>query len=183
MLDFEIYEVLVTESIYSAVFTLVGVLIVVLIVSGSVIAALLVLYCVLFVDLCLLALVPLWGLTFNNVVVVHMLASVALSALYSLFVTIDFILVEAPRHLTKSEQRKVKARLAVSQTSSSVLHGIVASLLALMILGLNQNSYYLAVFARIWFGTVLFGSLSSFLLVPTILSFFGPVVDSEEKMV
>ena len=150
---------------------------VVFVITGSLMAALSVFLSVLIVDMCLLAMIPLLGLTFNNVIVVHMLASVALSVLYSLLVTMDYLLMDVPVHLTrrKQESRKYKARLAISRTSSSVLHGIIATLIALFVVYLVIDSYVFSIFVKIWFGTASIGMLNAYLLVPTILSFVGPV--------
>ena len=134
LLDFEMYTVLVRESIMSGIFSLAGVMLIVFLISGSLLLASTVCISVLLVDFFLVALIPIWGLTFNNLIVLHLLASVALSALYTLFLANDFVMIEAPGHLPKHKQRMYKARLSISQTSSSVLHGIIISLLVLAIL-------------------------------------------------
>ena len=45
----------------------------------------------------LLASMSVWNLTFNNVIVVHLLASLGLSVLYSVHIALTFLLVEAPK--------------------------------------------------------------------------------------
>ena len=96
LLDFEMYIILVEETIYSAIYSLAGVIAVMLLITGSIRGTLLILFSALIVDLYLVALIPLWDLTFNNVIVVHLLASVALSVLYSLFIILDFMMARSP---------------------------------------------------------------------------------------
>ena len=169
------YSVLVKESIMSGLFALLGVLIIIFLISGSLTSAIVVCISVLLVDFFLVALIDIWGLTFNNIVVVHLLASIAISALYSLLVAMNYMMVEAPSHLPKHKQRMYRARLSISQTSSSVVHGIIASLITLSMVAIVQQSYILEVFVRIWFGAILFSTLNAYLLVPTVLSLVGPI--------
>ena len=176
------YSVLVKESIMSGLFALLGVLIIIFLISGSLTSAIVVCISVLLVDFFLVALIDIWGLTFNNIVVVHLLASIAISALYSLLVAMNYMMVEAPSHLPKHKQRMYRARLSISQTSSSVVHGIIASLITLSMVAIVQQSYILEVFVRIWFGAILFSTLNAYLLVPTVLSLVGPTPSTEEKV-
>ena len=73
-----------------------AVFLVVLLITGSVFLAVLVIFSVLLVDLFLIAMVPLWDLTFNNITVVHLIASLGLSVLYSVHIALSFYLVDAP---------------------------------------------------------------------------------------
>ena len=75
----------------------------VLLITGYLFLATLVICSVLLVDLILVALLPLQDLTFNNIVVVHLVASLGLSVLYSVHITLSFMLVEAPRDMPKEK--------------------------------------------------------------------------------
>ena len=146
--------------------------------------AVLVIFSVLLVDLILIAILPLWDLSFNNIVVVHLVASLGLSVLYSVHISLSFHLVEAPRDMPKPKQRVWKARVGLSRIGSSVLHGSIATLLAVTIVGIfAQRSYIFIVFFKLWLGIVLVGMANAFILIPIVLSFVGPTPDYEQKKV
>ena len=109
-----------------------------MIITGSLFVSGLVVFSVLIVNLFLAALIPVWGLTFNNIVVVHLIASIGISVLYSAHITHTYLLVEPPEGLIKSKQRIWKTRVALGQIGSSVLHGSISTLLAIMIVGLSR---------------------------------------------
>ena len=116
-----------------------AVFIVVIIITGSLFVSGLVVISVLIVDLYLAALIPVWDLTFNNIVVVHVIASMGISVLYSAHITHAYLLVETPDNLTDKKKKRIwKTRVALGQVGSSVLHGSVSTLLAIMIVGLSR---------------------------------------------
>jgi len=96
MLIYEMFTVIVQEAVISCVSSVFAVFLVVLIITGSLWISGLVVSSVLLVDLFLVALIPLWGLTFNNILVVHLVAGLGLSVLYSLQIAHTFLLVQAP---------------------------------------------------------------------------------------
>ena len=64
---------------------------------------------------------------------------------------------------------------------SSMLHGIVAAAIAVIISGLQQESYFFVVFYKIWTGIIAFGTANAFIFIPIVLSIIGPTPDYEEK--
>ena len=54
-------------------------------------------------------------------------------------------------------------------------------MMARAIIAMIQNSYFLKVCVRVWFGTVLFAGLNSYLLMPTVLSVIGPVAHNRQN--
>ena len=96
MLIDEMFVVIVTETSLSSTFSLIAIFIVVLLITGSVRISGVTVMSVLLVDLFLIALIPLTDLTFNNLIVVHLIASLGLSVLYSAHISHTFLLVEAP---------------------------------------------------------------------------------------
>ena len=64
----------------------------------------------------------------------------------------------------------------------SQLHGVIAIALAVLIVNLVHQSYYLEVFSKMWAGLLLFGVVNAFILVPVILSFMGPTPDFSKKV-
>jgi len=63
---------------------------------------------------------------------------------------------------------------------SSVIHGGASTFIAVMILSMAK-SYVFMVFFKMWFGIVVFGMSNGFILLPVILSFVGPVPDTDHK--
>lgn len=182
MLTYEQFVVIIRETIVSSACSIFAVFLVVIIKSGSLFLGALVVFSVLLTDLFLVALVNLWGLTFNNIVVVHLVASLGLSVLYSVHITHTFLLVEAPRDMTAKKHRVWSSRVALSRIGSSVLHGSVATFIAVGTVGIFANrSYFFKVFYKLWLGIVVFGMANAFILIPILLSFFGPVNDFEQK--
>jgi len=62
---------------------------------------------------------------------------------------------------------------------SSVFHGGFSTFLAISVLS-PAKTYIFLVFYRLWFGIILFGMCNGFLLLPVLLSLFGPTVDLED---
>ena len=174
------FVVLVRETVVTCFLSIFAVFLVVLIITGSLFISGLSVFSVFLVELFIIAIIPMSDLTFNNLSVVHLLASLGLSVLYSVHISHRYLLVEAP-NLPKPRQRVFKARVAMSRIGSSVLHGSISTLLALIIVGASARSYYFIVFFRLWLGIVLVGMANAFILVPIILSFIGPTPNYEEK--
>ena len=137
MLTQEMFVVLVTETMLSSICSMAAVFLVVILITGSLPISCVVSLSVLLVYLGLSALIPLWDLTFNNVVVVHLVASLGLSVLYSAHIAYTYLLVEPPLELPQKRQRVWKAQVALSQMGSSMLHGIIASAIAVIIAGVQ----------------------------------------------
>jgi len=135
MLVQEMFVVLVRETMLSSFCSIGAVFLVVLMITGSLPISGVVSLSVLLVYLGLSALIPLWDLTFNNVVVVHLVASLGLSVLYSAHIAHTYLLMEPPLELPIKKQRVWKAQVALSRMGSSMLHGIVAAAIAVIIAG------------------------------------------------
>ena len=79
--------------------------IVVILLTASFLTAILVLISVFFVKLFIVGLIPLWSLTYNYFVLLHLLGSFTLSVFFTLFVFTDFILTDAPHYFSTKSQR------------------------------------------------------------------------------
>jgi len=72
--------------------------------------------------------------------------------------------------------------VALSRIGSSVLHGGIAILLAVCIVGLlARKSYFFDVFYKMWLVIAVSGMANAFFLIPNILSFCGPTPDQGKK--
>ena len=83
MLTFEIFVVIVQETVLTSLASLMAIFTVVLIITGSLEMAGLIMLSVSLVYLFLVALIPTTDIDFNHIVVVHLIASLGLSVLYS----------------------------------------------------------------------------------------------------
>ena len=175
------FVVLIKETIYSSACSVIAVFLVNLILSGSFATAILVAFSVCLLVLFLMALIPLWGMTFNNILVVHLIASLGLSILLSTHISHAYILALAPSTFSLKKRRNWKARVALSRIGPSVKHGSLATLLAVLIIGYSRQSYFFVVFFKLWVGIVLFGTLGAFVFIPISLSFLGPTPDYTDK--
>lgn len=173
---------IVQETLISSGCSIFAIAVVVLIITGSFTVSGLTVFSVLLVDLFLCATISIWGLTFNNIIVVHLVASLGISVLYTTHISHTYLLIEPPGQLEKKKQRVWKARVALSRIGSSVLHGGIATLLAVGIVGLlAKKSYFFVVFFKLWLVIAISGMANAFFLVPTILSFAGSTPDFKEK--
>ena len=182
MLTYEMFVSILRETAISSACSILAIAIVVLIVTGSPRISLLTILSVLLVDFFLLASISVWGLAFNHIIVVHLVASLGLSVVYTTHISHTFLVIEPPTKLDKKKQRVWKARVALSRIGSSVLHGGIVTLLAVGIVGLlAKKSYFFVVFFKLWLVISISGMANAFLLIPTILSFIGPLHDVKLK--
>ena len=102
MLVFEMFVVLIYETMISSLSSMVAVFFVVSLITGSGRIGLVTVGSVLLVYLGLAALLPIQDLTFNNVIIVHLVSSLGISVLYSAHISHSYLLVEAPLEYTDS---------------------------------------------------------------------------------
>jgi predicted RND superfamily exporter protein len=115
-LNYEQYFNFVPETLYSSGMSFLAVCGVILFITSSLTATLLVALCVAFVDLYLLALLYYWGLTFNTIVVLQIVIALGLAVDYSAHIAHCYLVVVPPPGSYKnlSEKRMYKVRKALS---------------------------------------------------------------------
>ena len=181
MMVYEKYVVIIQETIISLASSLVAVFLVTFGITASRRTAIFAFVSVTMIDLFLLALIPLVDLTFNYIVLIHLIISLGLSMVFSVNISLYYLRVTTSPDSSKSEQRLWKVRVALGHISTSVLHSSMATLLAVGIVGLlGQNSYYFQVFFRLWIGIILFGIANGFILIPIMLSLVGPLPNQKQ---
>ena len=174
-LDYEQYVLFVHETGLSMALSIGACLIVILIITASIQATLLVAFCVLLVDIFLAALIFYWGLTFNPLVVIYIVMAIGLSVDYSAHISHSYLTTEVPddkAYNTKEKARIYKAQQALSKMGSSVFHGGCSTFVAIACLA-PAKTYIFVVFFRLWLGIIIFGMANGFMLLPVILSFIG----------
>ena len=173
-LDYEQYKIFNRETAQNIGLALLAVFLVVLFLTGNVLASAYVILSVTLVDLNLFACMWYWGLTLNSVTVVNLVIAVGLAVDYSAHIAHSYLLHFPDDQLARSEQRREKSLYALGTIGSSVFHGAFSTFLAVVTLAGSQ-SYIFLVFFRMWTGIIIFGILHGFVLLPVLLSFLGPL--------
>ena len=174
-LDFEQYFIFTKEASVSITLSLIAVVLVILLITFNWKVTLMVLMCVILVDMFLVATIHYSELTFNSIVVVHVVVAVGFAVDYSAHIAHAYLIVDPPKHFKSTNaKRAYKAKTALSRMGSSVFHGAFATFLAINVL-IYSKSYIYTVFYRLWLGMIAFGVANGFILLPVVLSYFGPV--------
>ena len=80
--------------------------------------------------------------------------------------------------LTNHGKRVYKARGALESMGACVFHGAFSTFLAIIVLS-PSKSYIFVSFFKMWFGIIVFGTANGFILLPVLLSLFGPITESK----
>jgi len=179
-LDYEGYVTFGKDTSINVVLALVAVLVVLMIVTANLKVTLFVLFCVALVDLFLFALLAFWGVALNSVTVVNIVIAIGLAVDYTAHIGHSFLTVDPPEknengdQLSDHEKRIFKARGALGSMGASVFHGSASTFLAIVVLA-PSKSYIFQSFFKMWFGIIIFGVCNGFILLPAILSIWGPL--------
>ena len=178
--ELEQYTMLLMDQFKGIYLSLIAVILVVFFITVNVQVTALVVLSVLLVDFYLLALMFYWNLSFNTFTGLQLIFALGLAVDYSSHIAHNFLLVEPPAFcVTNQQKREYKARKAVSQMGSSVIHGGASTFIAISVLAFSE-SYIFQCFFRMWIGIIIFGIANGFFLLPIILSTCGPLIKNEE---
>ena len=134
----EQYIVFFEELYNGLLLSLVAVIIVVFFINVNLALTLLTVFAVILVDFYLVALIYYWGLTLNMFTGLNMIFALGLAVDYSSHISHSFLMAQPPSScVTNSEKRYYKARIAVSQMGSSVIHGATSTFLSILMLGFS----------------------------------------------
>ena len=162
---------------------MVAVIAVVFIITADIPVTALVSLNVFWVDLFLMGVIHFWDLTLNPIVMINIVVSVGIAVDYSAHIAYAYLTqkVDEENEETNTPEkiRKYKATMALRLMGSSVFHGGFSTFLAICVLSLGKT-YVFKVFFRCWFGIILFGIANGFLILPVLLSFFGPINTIED---
>ena len=136
MMVYEKFVVLIQETIISCTSSLVALFLVTFSITASRRTSIFAFLSVALIDLFLLALIPLVDLTFNYIVLIHLIISLGISMVFSVNISTYYLRVTTSPGLSKSEQRRWKVRVALGHISTSMLHSSMATLLAVGLVGL-----------------------------------------------
>jgi len=171
--------------ISNVVLALLAVWVVVYINTGSSSVTNMIIMCVGLVDLFLFALLYFWGVTLNSVTVVNIVIAIGLAVDYSAHIGHAYLMVKPPTHdlegnlISDMDRRNYKARGALREIGGSVFHGAFSTFLAILVLGPSQ-SYIFMTFFKMWMGIIIYGCANGFILLPVVLSLWGPLTTKEK---
>lgn len=151
---------------------LAAIVIVVLFITADILITFFVVLCVALVVLNVLASMIYWGITLNSVSVVNAVIAIGLAVDYSAHIAHAYQ-DSSFRSVDNVDIRIERTRKALGTMGSSVFHGAFSTFLAVVTLA-GSKSFIFRVFFSMWFGIIVFGVLHGFMLMPILLSYFGP---------
>ncbi|KAG8466627.1 hypothetical protein KFE25_008006 [Diacronema lutheri] len=130
-------------------------------------------FTVVCIDVILLGLIAVSGLSLNTITLVTLLLALALAIDYSCHIGHAYVV--AP-----GRTRKEKASHAIADIGFSIINAAGSTLLGTLFLAASQSPVFRIFFLLIW-STIFLGLISGMAFVPVVLSLIGPLnVDDDE---
>lgn len=162
---YEQFAIIQSEAFTNLALALVAVFIITTVIIGSLHASAMVIICIVMVDIDILGLMYMWGLTIDSVTIINLVLAVGLAVDYSAHVAHAFVVAKGTR--------QERAEKAIAEVGTAVVHGALSTFLAVVILSSSQ-SYVFTVFFKQFFGICIFGATHGLLFLPVLLSYIGP---------
>ena len=173
---FELYNIFWEESLRTITFALATVVLIVLILTANVQVTFFVVSSLIFVCVSTLGVAYYLGMTFNSVLGLNLSLSLGIAVDYSVHIANSYLNVRVPVSLKghPQAQREYKAREAISRMGPSVLHGGISTLISVSMLGFADLITF-TIFFNCWMTFVTIGIINGILLLPALLSMWGPL--------
>lgn len=163
---YEQYAVIIFEFIQNLSLALLAVFLICFALLTHFGTTILVVIIILIIDVEIVGLMYVWGVSIDSVSVTNLVLAVGLAVDYSVHVAHAFLL--AP-----GRTRNDRVRVATLEMGVPVLHGAMSTFCAVVLLS-AAGSYIFIVFFKMFFAICLFGVLNGLILLPIILSLIGP---------
>ena len=162
---YEQFAIIRKETFVNLSLALVAVLVITTLLIASFHASFMVIICVVLVDIDILGLMHMWGLTIDSVSIINLVLAVGLSVDYSSHIAHAFVVAKG----TKQE----RADKALGEMGTAVVHGAASTFAAVLVLSSSQ-SYIFRAFFKQFFGICVFGAAHGLIFLPVLLSLVGP---------
>lgn len=171
-LDFEQYVVFKDETTVSLLLAAISTALVLLVVTFSWKVTLILIINIALVLVYVSASIHYFDLTFNSIVVVNIMVTIAFAQDFSVHIVNTYLVTIPPKgkqFRTEESKRAYKTKTALSRMGSGLIHGGFATMLAIICL-FQSKSYIYAIFYKLWFAIVLFSVFNGFIFIPVVLS-------------
>ena len=164
-LYYEQYAIITHEAIQNLGLALAAVFVIVTLLVANIGATLLVMLCVVLVDIDILGLMWLWGVSIDSVAIINLVLAIGLSVDYSVHLAHCFMQTPGTR-----QERTDKA---LEEMGVAIVHGAISTFLAVLVLS-TSKSYIFVIFFKQFFGICIFGAAHGLCFLPVLLSLIGP---------
>ena len=174
--NYELYSIFWRETLTTLAISLVTVILVVLTLTVNVQVTIFVVSSLMLVCASTLGMAYHFGLSFNLILALNLSLSLGIAVDYAVHIANTYLSIKAPVALKgrPQAQREFKAREAISEIGSSVLHGGISTLLVISVIGFAKLISF-QYFFKTWMTFVTIGMLNGLVLLPIILSMCGPL--------